>query len=247
MPDPIQSSSSSNPNYDPYSDELGQMSRADAPNSSTLESSIGSSQVEALPPPEASVATLVSSLPRPASELPPTSSSTPPSTANSNAQRTTDRNVIAPYVDAGVTASGDSLHAGAALLKGRDPKSGAEVEVLTVSGQIGAQTEVQLGLQRLTGARGALSGSVETFTARANIGIHNDDGSTGFNVGAGVTAIGFEGTVGGASRLTYGVGAGMGASISAGAADVDHDGSTELCARVSLGPVTVGACLEDPL
>jgi hypothetical protein len=102
-------------------------------------------------------------------------------------------------------------------------------------------------LQRVAGTRGALSGSVEAFTARANIGIHNDDGSTGFNVGAGVTAVGFEGTIGGASRLTYGVAAGAGAGVSVGVRDVDRDGNGELCARVSIGPVTVGACLENPL
>jgi hypothetical protein len=85
------------------------------------------------------------------------------------------------------------------------------------------------------------------FTARANIGIHNDDGSTGFNLGVGATAVGFEGTVGGTSALTYGVAASVGAAVSVGVRDIDRDGSGELCARVSIGPVTVGACLENPL
>lgn len=133
------------------------------------------------------------------------------------------------------------------MLKGVPPKSSGEVELLSVSGQIGAQTEVQLGFQRVAGTLGVLSGSVETFTARANIGIHNDDGSTGFNVGAGVTAVGLEGSVGGATRLTYGVAGGMGVGVSVGLRDIDDDGNSELCARGSYGPVTVGFCLENPL
>jgi hypothetical protein len=250
MPEPIQSSSSSpsaNTSYDPSSDDVGRVCRADAPSSSTAESSAPSSPAEPHSSPEPAVAKLVSSVPRPPAELPPTGASPPASTANNNAQRTSERSVAAHYADAGVTASGDSVFAGLALVKGPSSKGGAEVEVLSVSAQVGAQTELQFGLERVAGTRGVLSGSVEAFTARAHIGIHNDDGSTGLNVGAGVTAVGFEGTVGGASRLTYGVAAGVGASLSVGAADVDRDGSSELCARVSLGPVTVGACLENPL
>jgi hypothetical protein len=241
MADPIRPSSSTqstSPNSDPYSDDVGKMSRPDAPNSSPAQCSANSSQVEPPAPSAPAVAKLVSAAPPPPSVLPPT--------ANNNAQRTAERD-LTPYSDADVTASGDSVYAGVALLKGSVPNSGGDVEVLSVSGQIGAQTEVQLGLQRVAGTRGALSGSVEAFTARANIGIHNDDGSTGFNVGAGVTAVGFEGTVGGASRLTYGVAAGLGAGVSVGVRDVDRDGSGELCARVSLGPVTVGVCVENPL
>jgi hypothetical protein len=241
MADPIRPSSSTqstSPNSDPYSGDVGKMSRPDAPNSSPAQCSANSSQVEPPAPSAPAVAKLVSAAPPPPSVLPPT--------ANNNAQRTAERD-LTPYSDADVTASGDSVYAGVALLKGSVPNSGGDVEVLSVSGQIGAQTEVQLGLQRVAGTRGALSGSVEAFTARANIGIHNDDGSTGFNVGAGVTAVGFEGTVGGASRLTYGVAAGLGAGVSVGVRDVDRDGSGELCARVSLGPVTVGVCVENPL
>jgi hypothetical protein len=249
MPDPICSSSSTpsaSPSYDPYSDDVGKVSRADAPNSSSAQSSADGLQREPPAPSAPGVEKLVSAVPRPPSALPPAARSEPASIANNNAQRTTERN-LDPYADADVTASGDSVFVGAALLKGGVPKTNGEVEVLSVSGQIGAQTEVQLGLQRVAGAHGALSGSVEAFTARANIGIHNDDGSTGFNVGAGVTAVGFEGTVGGASRLTYGVAAGAGAGFSVGMRDVDRDGNGELCARVSIGPVTVGACLENPL
>lgn len=249
MPDPIRSSTSTpsaSPSYDPYSDDVGKVSRADSANSSSSSSSASSLQCQPPAPSAPAVGKLVRAVPAPLSILPPPVASPHASTANNNAQRTSERN-LAPYADADVTASGDSLFSGVALLKGRLPKSNGDVEVASLSGQIGAQTEVQLGLQRVAGTHGALSGGVEIFTARANIGIHNDDGSTGLNVGAGVTAIGFEGSVGGATRLTYGVAAGMGAAVSVGVRDVDDDGHGELCARVSVGPVTVGGCLENPL
>jgi hypothetical protein len=248
MPDPISSSrfpQSETPNYDVNSDDIGMMSRADAPNSSQGEPAPISSQAEPSATSASGVPMLVSSVPPPPSALPPTSPTPPASGANNNAQRTDERLGVAPYLSAGRTTAGDSLYAGAALLKGRD-RSGAAVEVLTASAQVGAQTEVQVGLQRVAGTRGALTGSVETFTLRANVGTHNDDGSVGLNIGASATAVGFEGTVGTASSVTYGVGAGVGAGASVGVRDVDRDGSTELCARLSLGPVTVGACLEDP-
>lgn len=49
------------------------------------------------------------------------------------------------------------------------------------------------------------------------------------------------------AKLVGAAPAGMGAGISVGVRDVDRDGSGELCARVSVGPVTVGVCLENPL
>jgi hypothetical protein len=249
MPEPIspnRSLQSTNPNYDPYSDDVGMMSRADAPNSSQAEPAATSPQAEAPATSSSAVPRLVASVPSPSSALPPASSTPPGPAANNNAQRTEERLGVAPYLSAGSTAAGDSVYVGAALIKGRDP-SGAAVEVLSASAQVGAQTEFQVGHQRVAGTRGALTGSVETFTLRANVGIHNDDGSTGLNIGASATAVGFEGTAGGASSVTYGVGAGVGAGASVGARDVDRDGKTELCARLSLGPVTVGACAENPL
>lgn len=222
------------------------MSRADAPNSSPAQSEGVCHQAE---PTAASsspaVATLVASVPSTPHELPP-AAPTPLLAAHNNAQRTGERAGVAPYASAGETAAADSVYVGAALVKGRDP-SGAEAEVLSVSAQIGAQSEVQLGFQRVAGTSGALAGSVETFALRAQVGIHNDDGSTGLNIGASATLIGFEGSIGSASSVTYGVGAGAGAAASVGTRDADHDGSTELCARLSFGPVTVGACLENPL
>jgi hypothetical protein len=247
MPDPISSNRSpqpQNPNYDPYCDDVGLMSRADAPNSSRAQPLSPQAEPSAASP--SAVPRLVSSVPTRPSALPPSSPNQPEPVANNNAQRTEERLGVAPYLSAGSTAAGDSVYAGVALVKGRDP-SGAAVEVLSASVQLGAQTELQVGVQRVAGTRGALTGSVETFTARANLGIHNDDGSVGLNIGASATAVGFEATAGDASSVTYGVGAGVGIGASAGARDIDRDGKAELCARVSFGPVTVGACLENPL
>jgi hypothetical protein len=249
MPDPISSTrslQSDSPDYEAYSDDAGMMSRAGAPQSSETQPALSSSQAEPPPSTASAVPKLVSSVAPPPSALPPTSMTPAGSAANNNAQRTEQRPAVGAYLAAGTTAAGDAVYAGTALVKGR-ASSGGAVEVLSASVQVGAQTEIQVGFQRVAGTLGALTGSVETFAVRANAGIHNDDGSVGLNLGAGATAIGFEGTVGHASSVTYGVGAGVGAGASLGARDVDRDGNTELCARLSLGPVTVGACLENPL
>ncbi len=241
MPEPISSSNASqstSAGYDPYSDEVGKVSRADAPNSSQVEP-------EALSSP--AVPMLVDSVRPPASQLPPPATSAPPSTANNNAQRTSGRSGVAPYAAAGKTAAGDSVYAGVALAKGRDPKTGLEGEVLSASAQVGAQNEFQVGLVRVGGSAGLVSGSVEIMTARVNAGIHNDDGSTGLNAGAGATLIGSDVTVGGATSLTFGLAASYGGGLSVGGRDSDGDGRPELCARVSYAAVTVGLCLESPL
>jgi hypothetical protein len=187
---------------------------------------------------------LVSSVPPPPAVLPPAAS--PASIANNNAQRTSERIGIGPYASAG-TAGGDSIYASVAALKGRNVSSGAEAEVLSASVQLGAQNEAQLTFVRVAGGSGALRGSTEAFTARANIGIHNDDGSTGLNVGAGAAAIGFEATIGRETSLTTGLAASIGYGASIGVRDVDADGKTELCARVCGGPITIGLCVESPL
>jgi hypothetical protein len=179
--------------------------------------------------------------------LPVPATSPPPSAAHNNAQRTSERSGVAPYAAAGKTAAGDSVYAGVALAKGRDPATGLEAEVLSASVQIGAQNELQVGLVRVGGSAGILNGSVETMTARVNAGIHNDDGSTGLNLGAGATAIGSEVTVGGATSVTFGLAVSAGAGASVGARDIDSDGRPELCARVSYREFTGGICLESPL
>ena len=96
-------------------------------------------------------------------------------------------------------------YAGAALLKGRDPKSGLDVEVLSVSGQVGTQEEWQAGFVRL--GRSTSAG----LRRRRQLDC---------------------GVVRGRWRL--------------GVRDLDNDGERELCAKVSHGLLTVGACVETP-
>ena len=168
---------------------------------------------------------------------------------DTNAQRTSGRAGIGPYAEAGTTSSGDSVYAGAAVLKGRDPVSGGEVEVLTVSGQVGLQNEVQAGMMRVgvSSDDGRQSATVEVLTARANIGIHNPDGSTGFNAGAMAVGGGVEGTANySGNSITGGLSLSAGAEGYVGVRDSDGDGSKELSVRVSVMFFTVGFAIENP-
>jgi hypothetical protein len=193
------------------------------------------------------VSKLVSAVPPPAAKLPPVASTPSSSEAQNNAQRTTELpNVAQGYVDYGVTGGArDSVFAGAAALKGRNPANGIELEVFTASGQIGGENEVQAGLARVgvSGKNG--SATVDIFTARANAGAHNDDSSIGFNAGAVVNLANVEGTVsGGGASLTLGAGVGGGAALSVGVRFND-DGSLSKCIKGTVGPVTAGICVLD--
>jgi len=245
MPDPITSSNSSAPpnmGGDPTLDDAGQVCRSDAPNSSEPER--GST-----PP---AVTKLLSTLPPPASVLPPSAPSAPsaPSTpapeAQNNAQRTTEHGGIASYAAAGVTGGArDALYAGAAALKGRDTKTGIEVEVFSASAQVGGENEAQAGLARLGISGGRSSVTTEFLTARAHGGAHNDDGSTGINAGALATGAGIEGTLSSAAEsVTAGLSVSVGLAGSIGLRDADHDNLPELCVKGSVGFVTLGVCVE---
>jgi hypothetical protein len=167
--------------------------------------------------------------------------------ATNNATRTQERNLASgPYADAGYSAGGHALHAGVALVKGRDA-SGLELEALSASVQVGAQHEAQAGAVRVgfSGAKGAIAG--EGGTANAHIGIHNPDGSTGLNTGAGAVMVGGELTLGAnANSLTVGTGVGVGAEMSVGLRDKDGNGQPEVCFRLGVKFATVGACVELP-
>jgi hypothetical protein len=261
MSTPVSSSSpplTSSVQPDPTLDEDGQICRdlsASTPNSaaaSTPNSSAGPSASTApngsaspAPKPPA-VVQLMSAVPQPPSVLPPPSPSKPLDGAANNAQRTTTRSGVSGYADYGVTGTGDGVFAGAAALKGRDSKTGLEVEVFGASAQAGLQSEEQLTMARvgLSGKNGAIS--AEAFTARRGAGVRNDDGSVGLNAGAIATAVGFEGTLGGGpDSVTVGAGIGVGIAGSVGARDIDDDGILEYCAKLSVGFITLGVCAEN--
>lgn len=229
--------------YDPTLDEASQSCRSDAPNSSESPPTTSTSPE---PAPSSAVSKLLSAVPAPPVTLPPPSKPPAPSSAHNNAERTGERSGIAPYLAAGRVGETYGVYAGAALLKGRDPKSGLDVEVLSVSGQVGTQEEWQASLVRVGTSTPAGSVGVEAMTLRVSRGIHNDDGSVGFNMGAQLTALGAEGTSGSVDSLTFGASAGVGAGGSFGVRDLDGDGEHELCAKVSYGPLTVGGCVETP-
>jgi hypothetical protein len=158
--------------------------------------------------------------------------------------------VAGPHAGVGITPSGDSVYVGAAAIKGRDARSGIELEVFTGSAQIGGQWEVQAGAARVGVSTddAADSAGVEVFTARAAMGVHNVDGSFGWNAGALGTVVGAEGTLrlGTASSITAGAAIGWGLEGSLGLRDVDEDNEPEVCGRVVIGPVTAGLCVEMP-
>lgn len=171
----------------------------------------------------------------------------PPPKATNNATRTQERSLASgSYAEAGYAEGGHALHAGAALLKGRDA-SGLELEAMSVSVQVGAQHEAQAGAVRagMSGSKGSIS--FEGGTANAHIGIHNPDGSTGLNTGAGSVMVGGELTVGAnANSVTVGTGVGVGAEMSVGLRDKDGNGKPEACFRIGVKFATVGACVELP-
>ena len=188
----------------------------------------------------------MSKVPQSPSALPPPSPGFPLDGAANNAQRTTTRNGISGYADGGVTGTGDGVFAGAAALKGRDPKTGLEMEVFSASAQVGLQREGQATMARvgLSGQNGAIA--AEAFTARAGAGLRNDDGSIGLNAGAVATAVGVEGTLHvGSDSVTIGVGIGVGIAGSLGLRDVDDNGTFEYGAKLSVGFITIGVCAEN--
>ena len=170
------------------------------------------------------------------------------SSETNNAQRTTANSKPDVYADARVTRDG-TAYAGAAMLKGRDESSGIEVEAFTGSVQVGLQNEAQVGMTRLgiSSKDGSNSATMDIFTAQANAGFYNKDGSTGLNGGAMAVAVGVEGTAStGATGVTGGLSISAGVEGSVGVRDQDGDGYGEACLRVGLMFFTVGIQIEDP-
>ena len=114
----------------------------------------------------------------------------------------------------------------------------------------GAQIQPELGASR-THFQGTLdgvhlSGTLDIITAGLHLGVLNDDGSHGANVGAGATLVGAEITAEyHGYSFTFGESLSLGASVSSGGGrDIDGDGIEERCFKGSLGPLTLGFCDE---
>lgn len=170
-----------------------------------------------------------------------------PASPSTNAARTTQRDVHqGVYGEAGVTDDKRNVFFGAAVIKGSTPE-GVEVEMGTASVQVGLQNEAQVGAGRAGYQGKYVSGSIESFTASAQAGIDNADGSVGANVGLGATAASIEvtGKYSGSS-VTAGLSAGLGMSASIGLRDDDKDGKKEVCVRTAFEFVIAGGCIELP-
>lgn len=167
------------------------------------------------------------------------------SQANNHAERAMQTPAEAFRASAGVNTAATAAYAEFAALQGSDSNAPLTVEVASVSGQAGRANEVSATLLHLGAGPASVQASVDVFKAEAHGGIYNPDGSTGVNLGASATLIGAEAQFSdGANSFNFGLSLGAGAEASVGARDADADGATEVCGRVALGPVAVGACLE---
>jgi hypothetical protein len=173
----------------------------------------------------------------------------PTAPTDNNARRTRARDSLEPYADAGYTESGDGVFAGIAALKTHGEETGVEAEVFSASVQLGAQNEIQAGLGRIGGTFHGegfdVSLAGEALTSRLNVGIHNEDDSTGANLGVMATGAGFEitGSLGG-WQVTAGLSASMGVAVSSGDRNIDGDSTPERCFKGSIGALTLGFCSE---
>jgi hypothetical protein len=191
-----------------------------------------------MPNPVSSRDALSSSMPDDHEETPSCTNQSPPSVPSGT--------ILGPHAEG--HAQPDDLYAGAFAVKGRDASSGLELEVFSVSVHDGGfQGDAQVGMARVgvSSDDGHFNLRGEVFTAKAHLGIHNPDGSTGVNAGLGATIAGLEGTATvGPLSVTGGVSGGAVLAGSIGVRDGDGDGKAELCGWVEAGPWTVGACLE---
>src|SRR5690606_22612441 len=101
---------------------------------------------------------------------------------------------VASYAEHSTRLDSGTWFAGAAVGKGDVP--GGAVEALSVSAQIGAQNEVQLGTARLTMGDRTNFLQLRTPEVEAHAGAFNADGSEGVNDGASVSLVAAETTVG---------------------------------------------------
>lgn len=167
--------------------------------------------------------------------------------ASTNASRTTQRDIHdGPHSAAGYTDDKKSVFVSAAAVKG-SYSDGVEIELGSASVQIGRQHEAQIGAGRAGYHGEIISVAAEAFTASAQVGVENPDGSTGMNAGLSATAASIEATAKhSGNSITAGLSLGAGASGSIGLRDDDRDGKPEACVRASFEFVIVGGCIELP-
>jgi hypothetical protein len=241
MPDPIQSSQSSHSSYDPSIYETSEPQICRAPDSPSAAAGEPQKSSNLSPGAQMLVEQNNSSAAARVKQF-------MSNNGDSNAERTLGREA-APFADAGTNDAKNVWFAGAAVGKGE--VAGGSVEALSVSGQVGSQTEAQVGTARLTLGSGESSLQLRAPEVEMHAGVHNPHGCVGATAGASHNLVASEATVGAdGNSLTAGVSVGWGGEASGGVRDVDQDGNSEYCARVGLSlqavPVgfVVGACVE---
>ena len=145
-----------------------------------------------------------------------------------------------------VAMTEDGLHAHGALGEGEGKLTGARVQAVTGSLDVGSQgVDAQLAGARVSKSFGPVSAAGEALTARAYLKGQGDDGSTGLHAGLGLSAATATAvyTDGDGAEVTAGYSAGPGISAGVGLRDADRDGVPELCVSGSYG-VVVGVCSE---
>ena len=113
------------------------------------------------------------------------------------------------------TYSGEAHPSGTTLLEWNlfnDDEGMLQGSLLSAEARVGEQTEFRASLAEGTlRAREDAPASLqaEVMSARIHAGLHNDDGSTGFNAGAVVRAVGYTSSLStGASGMSIGLGIG---------------------------------------
>jgi hypothetical protein len=176
-------------------------------------------------------------------------------TTAEDARRITTREPVARAValsaTLGPSSTRDSIRATAALARGRDPNTAIDVELFGASAEAGAELEARIAAAHIRAStdEGESFLGIDVFSAAAAAGIHNPDGSFGWNMGAMAVAVGVEGTLrlGSASSMTAGGAIGVGLEASVGLRDVDGDREPEVCMRAVVAGWTLGVCAEIPL
>ena len=167
-------------------------------------------------------------------------------TSATSQQRMGDIPMQLLHGDAGVTEDGE-YYAEGALLKGK--QGTLQAEILGVHGQVGMQSEVGATLARLSIHDDGGDTTLEALTLNASWGSQQAKDGRGAgqgSYGVAANALGVETTreLDGGHSVTLGVSAGLSAKLDLDVKDTDHDGHAEECAKISLGPVSLGACVE---
>lgn len=150
-----------------------------------------------------------------------------------------------PKADAGVTSSGDSFYLD--LMMHRSSSRVGGTTGLGGGVQLGLQNEVKFVLiGGVPSSRGPKPNPTDILAADVHVGIHNADGSTGFNLGASAVfaqdrQVKDHGD-GSSSSVSEGLKVSVGFSV--GTRDADNDGKQERCYSVELPFYSWGRCSE---